>query len=384
MSARQSKPEKGIEVRTRADGTQSFRGHAFDARANDGRGGRIRSPWFPTVAQARNWRQDTQVGLRQGTVRAPVALTLREAAAEFIDGARAGHVLNRKGEAYRPSVTRDYEGDLRRHVLPTLGDHRLSDLRRGDVQGLVDRLTESGLAPSTVRNALDPLRRICDRAVKRDVLAFSPCQHLELPRGTGTRERVATPTDAAALIAALPVPDRALWATAFYAGLRVGELRALRCSEVELRGGVLRIVRSWDDVEGEQDGGKSKAAKRTVMLIEELRPILAEHLLVTGKRGDDLVFGRTADEAEDRTTIRRRARAAWTRAGLRAITPHECRHTFGSMLAAAGVDVSERQRQMGHGSSAMMDRYTHGIDGSVAEAGERLQAWLDGRREASA
>jgi hypothetical protein len=39
------------------------------------------------------------------------------------------------------------------------------------------------------------------------------------------------------------------------------------------------------------------------------------------------------------------------------------------MLAAAGVDVSERQRQMGHTSSAMMDRYTHGIDGSVAEAG---------------
>jgi integrase len=171
-----------------------------------------------------------------------------------------------------------------------------------------------------------------------------------------------------------------MWATAFYAGLRMGELRGLRCSDVDLRARVIRVEQTWDDVEGAQAGGKSKAAHRTVTLIEELRPILAEHMLVTGRRGEDLVFGRTDRDAEDRTTIRRRARAAWKAAKLEPITPHECRHTFGSMLAAAGVDAGERQRQMGHASSAMMDRYTHGIDGSVAEAGKRLQEWLDGQR----
>ena len=35
---------------------------------------------------------------------------------------------------------------------------------------------------------------------------------------------------------------------------------------------------------------------------------------------------------------------------------------------------------MGHASSAMMDRYSHGIDGSVAEAGRRLQAYIDAQR----
>jgi integrase len=376
MSTRKSKPEQGIEVRRRADGSESFRGHVWSAR--DGK--RIRGPWFPTKAQARNWRQDNLVGVRKGTVRPPHPATVHEAAVEFIEGARAGHVLNRKGERYRPSVIRDYEGDLARHVLPRLGGRRLSDARRGDVQELVDELVARGLAPSTVRNALDPLRRIFDRAVKRDLIPFSPCQHLEVPRGTGTRERIATPTEAAAYIEALPVEDRGFWATAFYAGLRVAELRALRCSDVDVRAGVIRVERTWDDVEGEQDGGKSKAARRVVTLIEELRAILVEHMLVTARRGNDLVFGRTSTEPHDRSTIRRRARAAWKAAGLDAITPHECRHTFGSMLAAAGVDVNERQRQMGHTSSAMMDRYTHGIDGSVAEAGHRLQAWLDNQR----
>jgi integrase len=274
-------------------------------------------------------------------------------------------------------VIRDYKGDLDRHVIPQLGDRRLGDVRRCDLQELVDNLVGRGLAPSTVRNAFDPVRRIFDRAVKRDLIPFSPCQHLDLPRGTGTRDRVATPAEAAAYIAALPTEDEALWATAFYAGLRVGELRGLRVMDVDLRTRVIRVERTWDDVEGEQDGGKSKAARRMVTLIEELRPILARHIVATGRRGDDLVFGRTPTQAHDRTTIRRRARAAWKAAGLDPITPHECRHTFGSMLAAAGVDVNERQRQMGHASSAMMDRYTHGIDGSVTEAGQRLQAWLD-------
>lgn len=160
---RNPKPERGIETRTGRDGRTYYRGHVFDKRGNDGKGARIRSQWFASKDEARNWRIDTSAGLRNGTVRAPVATTIADAAAAFIEGARAGDILNRNGRRYRPSVIRDYQGDLARHVLPTLGHRRLSDVRRGDVQALIDRLVADGLAPSTVRNALDPLRRIFDR-----------------------------------------------------------------------------------------------------------------------------------------------------------------------------------------------------------------------------
>jgi hypothetical protein len=46
-----------------------------------------------------------------------------------------------------------------------------------------------------------------------------------MPQGTGKRERVATPAEVHALIAALPPSERALWAAAFFAGLRMGERR---------------------------------------------------------------------------------------------------------------------------------------------------------------
>jgi integrase len=362
---------------------------------------RIVSPRFPSWQAADNWMTDRLAEVNRGTYVAPTRLTLAEAAAEFIEGARAGHILNRNGERYMPSVVRDYEGDLRRHVLPTLGDMRLHEIRRGDLQRLIDTLVKRELAGSTVRNALDPARRIFDRAVKRDVIPYSPCQNLEVPRGDGRRDRVAQPAEAAELIAALPDSERALWATAFYAGLRRSELRALRCNDLDLEAGTISVSRSWDDEEGEQDRGKSKAARRTVALIAELKPELVRHLMATGRRGADLVFGRSADEPFIPSTVRSRAWRAWgwkvsydskrrpaktwvkvREDALEPIGLHEARHTFGSVLAAAGVDVNERQRQMGHESSAMMDRYTHGFDGSVAKAGEQVQRWLDAQRVA--
>ncbi len=64
------------------------------------------------------------------------------------------------------------------------------------------------------------------------------------------RPTVASAEEAAKLLAALPEADRPLWATAFYAGLRRGELQALRWSDVDLGRSEIRVERSWDQVEG--------------------------------------------------------------------------------------------------------------------------------------
>jgi integrase len=60
----------------------------------------------------------------------------------------------------------------------------------------------------------------------------------------GRRDRYASPEEAAVLIATVPERDRPLWATAMYAGLRRGELRALRWQDVDLASGVIRVRRS--------------------------------------------------------------------------------------------------------------------------------------------
>jgi integrase len=197
---------------------------------------------------------------------------------------KAGTIPTRSGSRYKPSAIRSYERALKLRILPALGDMKLGDVHRSDVQDLVDRLTADGLAASSVANALDPLRVIYRRAIRRDLVGLDPATGLELRRPDGRRDRIASPDEAARLLDALPDDDRAVWATAMYAGLRRGELRALRHSDVDLDGRVIRVERGWDDDEGEQEG-KTKAARRTVPVIARLAPLLAEHKLRTGRGG---------------------------------------------------------------------------------------------------
>jgi integrase len=86
---------------------------------------------------------------------------------------------------------------------------------------------------------------------------------------------------AAELLDALPDGERALWATAFHAGLRIGELRALRFRDVEFDTGVIHVRAGWDDVEGEQ-ATKTSAGERMIPMVGRLRAELARHRLAQG------------------------------------------------------------------------------------------------------
>src|SRR5438034_393111 len=78
------------------------------------------------------------------------------------------------------------------------------------------------------------------------------------------------------LIDALPKGLQALYATAFFAGLRRGELRALRWVDIDDSVSVITVRRNWDDIEGEVEP-KSKRGERTVPVAGLLRRYLLEH-----------------------------------------------------------------------------------------------------------
>jgi len=72
-----------------------------------------------------------------------------------------------------------------------------------------------------------------------------------------------------------------------------------------------------------------------------------------------------------------RAKQAWNAAGLRPITRHEFRHTFASLMIAAGVNPKSTAPFMGHASiTVTLDRYGHLFPGSVEEAAGLLAAYL--------
>src|SRR4051812_19974499 len=76
---------------------------------------------FPSLKEARAWRADAQVKLRQGSLQAPTAMTLSEVAGEWFAAARTGRVRTRSGQQYKPSALRSYEDAWRTRLEPRLG-----------------------------------------------------------------------------------------------------------------------------------------------------------------------------------------------------------------------------------------------------------------------
>jgi integrase len=331
---------------------------------------------FQTLAEARAWRSETQTGIRRGTVRAPANMAVQEAADELVAGMKSGRVRNRSGDVYKPSAIRSYEAALRDHIVPRLGRTRLADVQHRDVQRIADDLLADGRDPSTIRNALMPLRVIFRRAVEDGDLAVNPCAHLRLPAVRGRRDRIASPEEAQRLLAALPERDRPVWATALYAGLRRGELMALRWDDVDLAAGVIRVERSFDDKGRVEIEPKSRAGRRTVPIVGALRDVLVEHKAWQDRDGG-FALGSSAERPFVPSNLWRRAQRAWKRAGLHPIGLHEARHTFASVLIAAGVNAKAITTYMGHASiQTTYDLYGKLMPGSESEATALVDAYL--------
>jgi integrase len=366
---------QGIEVRTDAKGRQRYRGTAHDKAV----GKYIRGPWRESLAEARAWRVDALARLQAGTLAAVTGPTLREAAAEFITGMKAGTVRQKGGHVYKPSTVRGYERDLDNHVLPELGSKRINRLQRPELQRWVDTLTTPDRAAATVRNAVASLRAVISFGELRGWLYVDPCKGLRVPTGEEARDRIATPAEAAALIAAMRPTDQATLGFAVYAGLRLGELLALDVPAVDLEGGWIHVRRSWDPEAKEFVPPKSRKARK-VPIIDRLAKLVRNHFVLLDHPSEGLLFQsvKRADWPTDPAVLRRRVHKRWDNAGLDRLGFHEGRHTFASIAIAAGLNAKTLSTYLGHATIMItLDRYGHLMPGSEVEARAMLDTYLD-------
>jgi integrase len=331
---------------------------------------------FRTLGDARAWRHESQVALRRGLLRSGSPLTLKQAAEEWLCAAEAGVVRTRSGEAYKPS--RAYRQALNHRALPLLGSKRLTAVTHTMLQDLADRLSAQGLSSSSVRNTILPLRAIFRRAHRGGEVAVNPTLNLTLPVVRGQRDRVAAPTEVAPLLDALRPGDRAIYATALYAGLRLGELQALQWDDVDLTGNLIQVRRSWDRQAG-FIGPKSRSGNRRVPITPTLRRELLNHRLQQGTGGRGFVFpNQRGSKPFNPGTLSLHTNKAWKKAGLTAIGLHECRHSYAAYMIAAGINSKALSAYMGHASITItLDRYGHLLPGNEIEAARLLQTWLN-------
>jgi integrase len=173
----------------------------------------------------------------------------------------------------------------------------------------------------------------------------------------------------------LPSDSRAVWSTAFYGGLRRGELRALLWERVDLAAGVIHVEDNWDRLAGRVDP-KSRKGRRRVPIPAGLRDVLTEHRMTSWAEG--YVFGRSPEQVFAASTLMERADRAWKDAELNRVTLHEARHTYASLMIAAGVNAKALSEFMGHSSiQVTLDLYGHLFPGAESEAASLLDAFLE-------
>jgi integrase len=372
--------ENAIVARTakRSYGTGSLY-VARDARGRESWYGRWQLPGVGKANRRIGWRR--QPGSREGLTRVQAERELRrridadavvlapahqrtiaEAGGEYVD--HLEHVMERKR-----TTIQDYRGYLRGHFGPFFGEQPLDRIDERLVAGYLKRKRDQGLSSKTVQNHLNFMHGLFKFSVKRGWAGQNPVAAVERPKKTRRPERrlrflQSAELDAllrAALDDELGAVERPLYLTAAMTGLRQGELIALPWLDIDWLARRIRVADNFPRGRvDERDSPKSHEG-RSVPMADRVAAELERHFQRTQFRGDrDLVFCHPqTGKPLDPSKIGKRFKKALRRAGLREITFHELRHTFGTQLAAAGVPLRTIQEWMGHGDAKTTEVYRH-------------------------
>jgi integrase len=277
--------------------------------------------------------------------------------AERLEVEEAGrrYLLHLETLGRKRSTLMDYESTLRVHLAPFFAGRSLERIDVQLVEAFIQTKRGEGRAPKSVLNYTGLLHAIFAFAIRRGWCTTNPVALADKPRATQRDAdiRFLTVEELEALIRAVPddelgALERVLYRTAAMAGLRRGELLALRWRDIDWAAGVIRVRRNY--TRGEFTTPKSRRSSRAVPLADLLAAELERHFQRSCFRGDDdLVFAHPQlGTVLDPSKLRKRFTAARDRANVRKVRFHDLRRTFGTRMAAAGAPMRALQEWMGH------------------------------------
>lgn len=271
-----------------------------------------------------------------------------------------------KGEAMTATTAKYTMARLRNHVVPVIGDRRLSQLSKTDVELLFKKVGSGATAGKPeettgrgagVRGGLGAARKVvrdlsavCSFAIDRDLMKTNPVASARVNKVDNERKDYLTPVHVQRLGRALVEAEREhgvpqvatdqirLW---LLTGLRRDEGAALKWSEVKFEHERLELESSKSET-------KRPLTPQAVAFLRKLRLTADSRYVFPATRGDGWYKG-----------TKRYLPLIMRLAGLDKLFPHLLRHTFGSNAISQGLSIPLAGALLGHANLRSTLIYAH-------------------------
>ncbi len=341
---------KGENIYKRRDGR--WEGRYLCGRKPDGRA-RYASVYGKSYTEVRERLRPLKAANTAALPRCPLTVS------QLFEGWLAA-----KRTKIKPSSFARYEMLARRHILPALGAMQVRTLTAQKLGGFVDGLRRAdgrgALAPKTVSDILI----VCKSALRLAARQYALEPGLLDFSAPAVRPRpveVFSDREAAALTkAAGEDPHGASYLLCLNTGLRLGEVCALKWSDLDFSESVLRVSRTAIRLKGglTVQTPKTASSARTIPLTAQMLSLLAR--LRRGAAQDAYILtGLTGRPMEPRT-VQHRFHRFLRENGLRDRNFHTLRHTFATRCMAHGADAKLLSEILGHSSvRTTLQLYVH-------------------------
>lgn len=354
-------PRKGENIYKRKDGRWEGR---YLKRTPDGRS-RYGYVYAPTYREVREKLRKAAVLWESTAARCKTPpLSLSSVARRWED--------NLSGQVKESSFVK-YHVIIANHILPALGDLSVEEMTHEIIESFSISLLRgeragNPLSPRTVSDILSVLRSILRFA--RRTGATVPCDGSSVRiRRPAVDIRVLTRQEQELLCRYLYnniSPRNAGILLSLFAGLRVGEVCALRWEDIALEERVLHVRHTMQRIQNLDPTGprtrvvitapKSASSARTIPLPEDLTNILSN---LPGERRGFFLTGEESHYSEPRI-MQNHFRRILDTVGIEDANYHALRHTFATRCVELGFDVKSLSELLGHSTVGMtMDRYVH-------------------------
>ena len=292
-------------------------------------------------------------------------------------------------ELYLPNIEETtrigYRTKINNYIKPALGDIYLQSLRAEHVQKMVNDMIARGLSPKNIRETYNNINAAMKKAVILRMIPFNPCEGVVLPKLKRYKAKV---YDLEMIHRLLDVAK----GTEMYlpillcvtAGLRRGELLALRWHNIDFKNNVLQVRSNM--VRGEEDfiikSPKTEAGIRDIRVGSEVMAVLREErkryledaiMQGIGFQNLNFVIHQKNGAPIRPDSMSQKWRRFLENNRLPSIRFHDLRHSNATALIQAGVNPRVVQQRLGHSDvNITLNTYTHVLPEMDMDAAEKL------------